>query len=139
MFKKLDHIAIAVRNTEDALTFYQDTLKLPLLHSEVLAGPGVRLTNLDMGNVELQLVEPLTADHPIAKFLDERGEGLHHLCWNSEDDIETAMQNLNSFGLAAKANEPHSAPNGGSAAFVDPKRTRGVLWEITSKNSTTTG
>lgn len=134
MFKKLDHIAIAVRNTDEALTFYADQLSLPVLQSEVLAGPGVRLTHLDMGNVELQLVEPLADDHPIAKFLDERGEGLHHLCWCTNDDIQTAMANLDEFGLSAKANEPHAAPNGGSAAFINPDQTRGVLWEVTSKS-----
>jgi len=133
MFKKLDHIAIAVRDTEEALKFYRDTLQLPLLHSEVLEGPGVRLTHLDMGNVELQLVQPLSADHPISKFLDERGEGLHHLCWATNDPIETAMGNLADFDLSAKANEPHAAPNEGSAAFIDPAKTRGVLWEITEK------
>lgn len=133
MFKKLDHIAIAVRNTEDALNFYHGTLKLPLLYSEVLEGPGVRLTHLDMGNVELQLVEPMSDDHPIAKFLDERGEGLHHLCWQTNDEIHQAMENLGQFGLRAKANEPHAAPNNGSAAFIEPQQTRGVLWEMTSK------
>jgi len=133
MFKKLDHIAIAVRETEDALSFYRDTLHLQVLNSEVLEGPGVRLTHLDMGNVELQLVEPLRADHPISKFLDERGEGLHHLCWQTDDPIAKAMAELPDHGLVAKKDEPHSAPNGGSAAFIEPSQTRGVLWEITSR------
>ncbi|MFK7766701.1 MAG: VOC family protein [Mariniblastus sp.] len=135
MFKKLDHIAIAVRDTEEALKFYCDTLQLPLLHSEVLEGPGVRLTHLDMGNLELQLVQPLSPDHPISKFLNERGEGLHHLCWATDEPIESAMENLANFDLAPKANEPHSAPNGGAAAFIDPEKTRGVLWEVTEKKS----
>lgn len=133
MFKKLDHIAIAVRNTEDALSFYRDKLRLPVLKREVLEGPGVELTHLDMGNVELQLVQPLSNDHPIAKFIDERGEGLHHLCWDAGDDIEAAMAGLAEYGLEAKPNEPHPAPLGGSAAFIEPSLTRGVLWEMTSK------
>ncbi len=133
MFNRLDHIAIAVRNTEDALKFYRDTLRLPLLYSEVLDGPGVRLTHLDMGNVELQLVEPLSESHPISKFLDERGEGLHHLCWQTKDEIGAAMEGLSEYGLSPKPNEPHAAPNNGSATFIEPSQTRGVLWEITSK------
>lgn len=133
MFNKLDHIAIAVRNTEDALEFYRDSLGLPLLFSEALEGAGVRLTHLDMGNVELQLVEPLSSEHPISKFLDERGEGLHHLCWQTDKEIEMAMSGLEKFGLQAAPNEPHGAPNKGKATFVDPGQTRGVLWEITSK------
>lgn len=133
MFKQLDHIAIAVRNTEEALRFYRDVLRLKVLRSEVLPGPGVRLTHLDMGNVELQLVEPLATDHPISKFLDERGEGLHHLCWQTDTDIQTAMERLSEFGLEPKANEPHAAPDQGWATFIQSEQTRGVLWEITSK------
>lgn len=133
MFRKLDHIAIAVRNTEDALQFYRDKLRLPVTKSEVLEGPGVELTHLDMGNVELQLVQPLSEDHPISKFLDQRGEGLHHLCWDVGDDIEVAMSGLEEFGLSSKPNEPHPAPLGGSAAFIEPSQTRGVLWEMTAK------
>jgi methylmalonyl-CoA epimerase len=133
MFNRLDHIAIAVRNTEDALTFYRDTLGLPVTKQETLDGPGVQLTHLDMGNLELQLVQPLTDDHPIAKWIQERGEGLHHLCWDVGDNIQTAMERLPDYGLAAKPNEPHSAPQGGSAAFIQPELTRGVLWEMTTK------
>lgn len=132
MFNQLDHIAILVRDTDDALKFYRDTLRLPLLLSEELEEVGVRLTHLDMGNVKLQLVQPLSDDHPLAKQLDERGEGLHHLCWEV-DDAEEVMARLPEFGLKAKEGEPHPAPRGGTAAFIDPKDTRGVLWEMTSK------
>ena len=131
MFKKLDHIAILVRDTEEALTFYRDTFGLEVLLSEELGEVGVRLTHLDMGNVKLQLVQPLREDHPLMAQLNERGEGLHHLCWGV-DDTEEAMKGLKDFGLEAKAGEPHPAPEGGSAAFLDPKLTRGVLWEMTS-------
>jgi methylmalonyl-CoA epimerase len=134
MFKKLDHIAIAVRNTEEALSFYRDTLQLPVTKQEVIESAGVQLTHLDMGNVELQLVQPLADDHPISKFISERGEGLHHLCWGV-DNIEAAMEALPDYGLAANPNEPHPAPQGGSAAFIKPSLTRGVLWEMTSKKT----
>lgn len=132
MFNKIDHIAIAVRDTGEALKLYRDTLRLKFLFSEELPGPGVRLTHLDMGNVELQLVEPLTPEHPIAKFLDERGEGLHHLCWQVPD-TEEAMQQLKHFNLSHRPNEPHPAPNEGSAAFIEPSQTNGVLMEFTEK------
>ncbi|MGY8687088.1 MAG: VOC family protein [Verrucomicrobiales bacterium] len=91
MFKEVDHIAIVVSHTDTALTFYRDQMGLPELYSEVLDGPGVRLTHLDMGNVRLQLVQPLTAKHPLSKHLDEHGEGFHHVCWKV-DDIDGAMQ-----------------------------------------------
>jgi methylmalonyl-CoA epimerase len=134
LFKKLDHIAIAVSDTEDALQFYRDKLGLSVLVSEVLDGPGVRLTHLDMGNVELQLVEPLSDDHPIAKFISERGEGLHHLCWQTQEEIQDAMRHVEKSGLSVRPNEPHDAPNAGKAAFIEPADTRGVLWEFTCKH-----
>ena len=130
MFKKLDHIAIAVRNTENSLKLYRDTMGLPLLHSEVLDGPGVRLTHLDMGNLQLQLVEPLSRDHPISAFLDEHGEGLHHLCWQVPE-VAAAMEQLKDQGLESRPNEPHDAPKGKKAAFIEPSLTNGVLWEMT--------
>ncbi len=130
MFKEVDHIAIVVRDTETALTFYCDQMKLPLLYSEVLDGPVVRLTHLDMGNVSLQLVEPLSTEHPLSKHLEEHGEGFHHVCWKV-DDIDDAMTGLADHDLVPRLNEPHPAPNGGRAAFIEQSQTRGVLWEMT--------
>ena len=132
MFREVDHIAIVVRDTENALTFYRDQLGLPWLSSEVLEGPGVRLTHLDMGNVRLQLVEPLSVEHPLSKHLDAHGEGFHHVCWKV-DDVGEAMAELEVYGLEPKPNEPHPAPNGGRAAFIEPSQARGVLWEMTGK------
>ncbi|MGJ8726041.1 MAG: VOC family protein [Roseibacillus sp.] len=132
MFNQLDHVAILVKNTEEALTFYRDTLKLNVLLSEELAEVGVRLTHLDGGNVKIQLVEPLRNDHPLKAQLQERGEHIHHLCWGVEDTRE-AMERLGDFGLAAKEGEPHAAPQNGEAAFIDPSQTRGILWEMTGK------
>ena len=132
MFREIDHLAIVVKDTEEALAFYRDVLKLEVLLSEVLDGPGVRLTHLDMGNVKLQLVEPMTEGHPLKAHLEERGEGLHHVCWKV-GDIDEAMDGLGAFGLKAKAGEPHAAPRGGRAAFIEPTQTRGVLWEMTGE------
>ncbi|MGI9243455.1 MAG: VOC family protein [Verrucomicrobiales bacterium] len=131
MFKEVDHIAIVVRDTQNALSFYRDQMGLPLLYSETLDEVGVRLTHLDMGNVRLQLVQPLNAEHPLTKHLEEHGEGFHHVCWKV-DNVEEAMQELDRYKLGPKPNEPHPAPRGGSAAFIEPGQTRGVLWEMTA-------
>jgi methylmalonyl-CoA/ethylmalonyl-CoA epimerase len=130
MFKKLDHIAIVVRDTEKSLTLYRDTMSLPVLFSEELAGPGVRLTHLDMGNVQLQLVQPLKTPHPLHDFLDTHGESLHHLCWQV-DNIEESMAQLANHNLASRPNEPYDAPNGRRAAFIEPTQTNGILFEMT--------
>lgn len=131
MFKKLDHIAIVVRDTEEALKFYRDTLKLPLVLSEVIEEAGVRLTHLDLGNLHLQLVQPIRPDHPLSGHLDQHGEGLHHLCF-LVDNVPQAMTKLPDQGLRARQPQPHRGPRQRKAAFLDPASTRGVLWEITS-------
>ena len=131
MFKSLDHIAIVVQSTDDALAFYRDQLGLPVVIDEVIEDAGVRLTHLDLGNVHLQLVQPLNETHPLQKHLSERGEGLHHLCFHV-DDVHSAISKLPEMGIAAMDKPPHSGPNHRKAAFMDPKSTRGVIWEITS-------
>ncbi|MCO8125456.1 VOC family protein [Stieleria sp. TO1_6] len=130
LFRQLDHIAIVVRDTDQALTFYRDTLGLPVVCSEVIPTGNVRLTHLDMGNVHLQLVQPLTADHPLQSHLDQHGEGLHHLCFQTDDVAESVAQ-LPERGLSPKSPTPHDAPRGRKAAFIDPESTRGVIWEMT--------
>ena len=131
LFKKLDHIAIVVRDTEEALKFYRDTLGLPLILSEVIETGNVRLTHLDMGNLHLQLVEPLTEDHPLQAHLEKHGEGLHHLCFET-DSVDQTLAELPNRGLKAKSTTPHDGPRGRKAGFVDAQTTRGVIWEMTS-------
>ena len=132
MFKGLDHLAIVVKDTEEALSFYRDVLGLPVLVSEVVNTPPVRLTHLDMGNTVLQLVEPIDDDHPLQNYLAEHGEGLHHFCFRV-DDVPTTMNALPQHGLKATAETPHSGVEGRQAAFIHPDKTRGVLIEFTGE------
>lgn len=131
LVKELDHIAIVVHDTEEALLFYRDQLGLPVVLSEEISTGGVRLTHLDMGNVQLQLVEPMTDEHPLREHLAERGEGLHHLCFKV-DDVPTSLGSLAGYGLQPKSETPHDGPTGRKAGFVDPATTRGVIWEMTA-------
>ena len=132
MFKGLDHLAIVVRDTEDSLKFYRDVLGLPMLFSQELPDQPVRLTHLDMGNTHLQLVQPLTDDHPLQAWLDEHGEGLHHFCFYV-DSVEHMIEDLPDKGIPSRDASPRSGPNGQQAAFIDPENTRNVLIEITSE------
>lgn len=129
VFKQLDHLAIVVRDTDDALTFYRDVLGLPVLFSEVLPDQPVRLTHLDMGNTHLQLVQPLTPEHPLSAHLDTHGEGLHHFCFLVDDvkQMIPAVAGVPSADAAAR-----SGPNGREAIFLNRDHTRGVLVELTS-------
>lgn len=92
MLDRVDHVAIAVWDIDEALPYYRDELKLPLVHDEVLPNVGVRLAYLDAGNCFLQLVQPTTSPS-IRSYLEERGEGLHHVCF-ALDEIQTVSQHL---------------------------------------------
>ena len=131
MFNQLDHLAIVVRDTDESLKFYRDVLGLPVLFSQELPDQPVRLTHLDMGNTHLQLVQPLTDEHPLQAWLDEHGEGLHHFCF-LVDSVEQMIETLPEYNIPSRDKTPRSGPNGRQAAFIDPDNTRGILIEITS-------
>lgn len=130
MFERFDHLAIVVADTDEALEHYQGVLGLPLLFSEVLEEQGVRLTHLDMGAGHLQLVQPLTEEHPLQDYLRKHGEGLHHFCF-FVDNVPDTMASLPEHGLKSRDAAPRRGPKGRQAAFIDPETTRGVLIEIT--------
>lgn len=132
MFKKLDHVAILVANTEKALETYRDRLGLPVLLSEVVNDGAIRLTHLDMGNVHLQLVEPLQASHPLYTQLLQNGGGLHHLCFAVED-VDAAITEITEAGLDMAQARPHQGVQGKRAAFIAKSSTGEVSFEITGR------
>jgi methylmalonyl-CoA/ethylmalonyl-CoA epimerase len=131
VFEAFDHIAIVVADTGDALRFYRDKLGLPVLFSEVLDDQKVRLTHLDLGSAHLQLVQPLTDEHPLSEHLRQHGEGLHHLCFRVKS-VPEAIEAMPRHGFASRDAKPRSGPGGRQSAFIQPETTRGVLIEITA-------
>jgi methylmalonyl-CoA/ethylmalonyl-CoA epimerase len=97
LLRRLDHVAVVVRRTDEALRFYRDRLGLRVHSSEELDTPHVRLTYLDAGNAYLQLVEPLDPGSPLADWLEQHGEGLHHVCFGVED-VPAAVAELSDPG-----------------------------------------
>lgn len=91
VLRRLDHVAVAVRDTKAALGHFRDRLGLEVVRSEEIPVPHVRLTYLDAGNAYIQLVEPLDPELEIARFLDEHGEGLHHICFGVDDVAAAAV------------------------------------------------
>lgn len=128
-FQSLDHVAILVDNTEQALETWRDRIGLQVLYSEVVNEGTIRLTHLDLGNTQLQLVEPLTEDHPLQACLAERGPGLHHLCFKVEN-VEEAFHALPRQGLPV-ASKMHQGTRGKRALFLDGEATGGVPLEVT--------
>lgn len=126
----LDHLAIVVPDTDEALRLWRDQLGFPVIVSEAVNNETVRLTHLDLGNTHLQLVEPLTPDHPLQGWLAEHGPGLHHFCFRV-DDVGQSMLALADMAFPAGQATPHQGTEGKRAAFLDRENTANILVEIT--------
>jgi methylmalonyl-CoA/ethylmalonyl-CoA epimerase len=126
VFRRLDHVGVAVRDTETALRYFSHQLGLPVLHTEAIDVPPAVLTYLDAGDVVLQLIAPVGSDSDIATWLDEHGEGVHHLCF-SVDDVADAVQALSDPGAAT----PLGRGRGRVSGFVQNGIPHGVLIECT--------
>ena len=124
----VDHIGIAVRNLDAALKAYA-AIGLRPTSTEALPSEGVRIAFLPAGEAHLELLEPLAADGTLAKFLENRGEGLHHIAL-AVDDIEAAMRRAQSAGLAVIDKVPRQGARGRRVAFIHPRSTGGVLLEF---------
>jgi methylmalonyl-CoA epimerase len=129
--KKIDHIAIAVHSIEEALQAYEGALGLELAGVGEVPEQGVRVAFLPTGESELELVEPLASDSGVAKFLEKRGEGIHHICFEV-DDIEAVLQDLAARGVRLIDEQPRRGAQG-RVAFLHPKSTHGVLIELIEK------
>ena len=132
MFKGLDHLAIVVPDTEEALKIWRDKFGFPVLYSEAVNNNTTLLTHLDLGNTHLQLVQPLTDDHPLLAWLAENGPGLHHFCLKV-DDVGAAFEAVTALNLPPGQAKPHQGTQGKRAIFLDRQATGGLAVELTGK------
>jgi len=126
--KKINHIAIVVENIEDALGFWRDQLGLELDHVEEVPSQASKVAFLPVGEGEVELVEPTDMASGMGKYLEKRGEGMHHLCIQVED-IEGVLKSLKEKGVRLIDEEPHYLP-GRRMVFIHPKAANGVLVEL---------
>lgn len=129
--ENLYHVAIAVRNIDEVEKLYETALGLRVEHREVVEDQGVRTSMLvpEKGGTALELLEPLSGESPISKFLDKRGEGIHHICF-LVDDIEAALDRLKRDGVKLIDETPRPGSYHSRVAFIHPKAMNGVLIEL---------
>lgn len=131
VLENLYHVAVAVRNIDEVERLYETALGLKVGHREVVEDQGVRTSMLlpEKGGTALELLEPLNEESPISKFLEKRGEGIHHICF-LVDDIEAALERLKHEGVRLIDESPRPGAYHSRVAFIHPKATNGVLIEL---------
>lgn len=126
----LDHIGIAVRSIE-AMRIYE-LLGLTVDHVETVESQGVKTAFLSVGDANLELLEPLSPDSPVGRFIEKRGEGIHHLCFRV-DDLEEHLERLRREGYRLINEAPVPGAHGCRVAFLHPAAGNGVLIELSEK------
>ena len=132
MIKKIDHIAIAVKNMDEALQLYDNLFGIKPCKVETIPHQGIKAALLSMGEgTEIELLEPIDSQSSVAKFLENRGEGIHHICLEVEDvDRELDILANKGVQLIDKKGRPGLA---GKVGFLHPKSTKGVMIELAQK------
>ena len=129
MIKGIAHIGLAVKNVEDARAFYNSALKLDA--TPVEEEGDLKVSMVDMKGVKLELMEPVGSGGAVAKFLEKRGEGIHHVCLEV-DDIEAEIKSLEGQGVALVDRTPRQGLEG-KIAFIHPKSSHGTLIELVER------
>ena len=126
---KIEHIGIAVNDLEAAILLYQKLLNTPVYKTENVISEQVKTAFLKSGPNKVELLEALSGDSPIAKFLEKKGEGIHHIAFEV-DDIIAEMERLKSEGFVLLSDEPKPGADNKLVCFVHPKSAGGVLVEL---------
>lgn len=126
---KINHIALGVTDMQAALSFWQDALGLELERIEEVPAEKARVAFLPLGESEIELVEPTAEDTGLARYLEKRGPGIHHVCVQVED-IQAMMSHLVAKGVRLINPEPVRKADGKQYAFIHPESTHGVLVEL---------
>lgn len=129
---KINHLGIAVKEIDEALKFWAGALGLQNVHTEEVAEQKVRTAMLPIGETKIELLEPTSDDSPIAKFLEKRGGGIHHIAVEVED-IEASLAKLKAQGARLIDEQPKIGAENCLIAFVHPSASGGVLLELVQK------
>ena len=126
---RVDHIGIAINNIDEAKQLYHDLLGLNHAGSETVAEQKVTTAFFPVGDTEVELLESTAPDGPVAKFIEKKGEGVHHIAFRV-DNVEAALEELKAKGIKLIDEKPRKGAGGAKIAFLHPKATHGVLVEL---------
>jgi methylmalonyl-CoA epimerase len=129
VISRIDHIGIAVKSLEERLGLYRDVLGLAGIHVEDVPTEDARVGFVPIGDSEIELLEPTTPDGVLARFIDKRGEGVHHVAVQV-DDCAASLARLRAAGVRTIDETPRPGSRGTRVAFVHPSATGGVLLEL---------
>jgi methylmalonyl-CoA/ethylmalonyl-CoA epimerase len=129
MFTEIDHVAIAVNDLESAIAYYRETFGCEVAHREVVEKDGVEEALLRVADSYIQLLTPVRDDSPVAKYLANKGEGLHHVGYRV-DDVVAALDSVKQHGFRVIDEVPRPGSRGTTVAFVHPKTAFGTLIEL---------
>ncbi len=129
MIKGLDHIAIAVKNIEETLAVYGPILGMKIQRTKVVEQQKVRISILKAGDTKIELLEPLSDESTVAKFLQNRGEGLHHIALEVSN-LDDHLKDLKDKGMTLIDEKPRPGAEARKIAFIHPKSTKNVLIEL---------
>ena len=133
MYKKIDHIGIAVNSLDAVKKFFSEVFGIKPDFEEIIDEQKVKVAGYKIGQSHIEFLEPKDSDSPIAKYLIKKGEGLHHICLNV-DNIEKVLSNMKSYGLDLIDNESRRGVKGKKIAFIHPKSFFRVLLELSQDN-----
>ncbi len=134
MFEKIDHIGIAVSDLEKSINFYRDQMGLEFKGTEIVDEQKVKVAFFPVGESKIELLEPTDPNGPVGKYIEKKGEGVHHLSFRVSN-IEAKLEQLKEQGVALIDETPRYGAGGAKIAFLHPKSTGGVLVELCEREA----
>ena len=129
MLKKIEHIGVAVQNIEKSIPLFRDLLGIPLKKVYESDSIKTKIAFFPLGDSTIELIEAMDPSSPVAKFIQKRGEGIHHICFGVEN-VEAALRHFEAKGIELLNQKPRRMENGDLIAFLNPKSTNGILIEL---------